>query len=40
MHDHSATVVKTYDVKGSAVVDAVRLVDGALPALIPRIAPR
>jgi hypothetical protein len=39
MHDHPATVVKTYDVKGSAVVDVVRLVDGALPTLIPRIGP-
>jgi len=39
LHDHPATVVKTYDVKGSAVVDVVRLVDGALPTLIPRIGP-
>lgn len=39
MHDHPATVVKTYDVKGSAVMDVVRLVDGALPTLIPRIGP-
>ncbi len=40
MHDHPATVVKTYDVKGSAVLDVVRLVDGALPTLIPRIGQR
>lgn len=39
MHDHPATVVKAYDVNGSAVVDVVRLVDGALPTLIPRIGP-
>lgn len=39
LHDHPPTVVKTYDVKGSAIVDVVRLVDGALPTLIPRIAP-
>lgn len=39
LHDHPPTVVKTYDVKGSAIVDVVRFVDGALPKLIPRITP-
>jgi hypothetical protein len=36
LHDHPAAVAKTYDVKGTVVVDVVRLVDGGLPALIPR----
>ncbi len=39
MHDHPVTVAKTYDMKGSAVVDVVRLVDGATPTLIPRVGP-
>lgn len=37
MHDHPATVVKTYDVKGTAIADVVRLVDGARSVLIPRV---
>jgi hypothetical protein len=39
LHDHPVTVVKTYDVKGTAVADVVRLVDGAVPVLIPRVSP-
>lgn len=31
LHDHPATVAKTYDVMGTAVADVVRLVDGARP---------
>ncbi len=37
MHDRPAAVAKTYDVKGTAVVDVVRLVDGAGPVLVPRV---
>jgi hypothetical protein len=39
MHDHPATVMKTYDVNWTGLTDVFRLVDGGDPVFIPRVSP-